>query len=173
MTIRRLRSEDAQVLYEAVRESVESVSEWMSWCHPRYSFADSQAFAQSRDAEWDKGDHYSFAIVDAASKQFLGVVGLNHFNRLHKFANLGYWVRKSQTGRGVASLAARLAARFGVEELGLHRVEIVVAVGNLPSQRVAEKTRARREGILRQRLCIHEVMHDAVMFSLVAEDLKA
>ena len=55
----------------------------------------------------------------------------------------------------------------------MKRIEIVAAVGNRRSQRVAEKVGAAREGILRNRLKIGEVWHDAVMFSLVPDDLKA
>ncbi|HYE66449.1 MAG TPA: GNAT family protein, partial [Pyrinomonadaceae bacterium] len=62
---------------------------------------------------------------------------------------------------------------FGLEELGLQRIEIVVAVDNWASQRVAEKVGATREGILRKRLLIHGRPQDALMYSLVAEDLDA
>jgi RimJ/RimL family protein N-acetyltransferase len=86
-------------------------------------------------------------------------------------ANLGYWVRTSAAGRGVATNATRAAARFGFEQLGLRRIEIVAAVDNIPSQRVAEKAGAVREGILRQRLLIRGKSMDAVLFSLVREDL--
>jgi ribosomal-protein-serine acetyltransferase len=66
---------------------------------------------------------------------------------------------------------SRLAARFGFEELGLQRVEIVAAVENVSSRRAAEKAGARREGILRKRIVLYGVTHDAVLYSLVAEDL--
>jgi RimJ/RimL family protein N-acetyltransferase len=169
--IRRYRAEDVDALFAATRESVRELSVWLPWCSANYSPADSGAFVQSRDAEWDKGDHYSHAIHDLETGMFLGGVGLNFINHPHRFANLGYWVRTSQTGRGVATAAVRLAARFGLRELGFHRLEIVTAAGNLASQRVAEKVGAHREGVLRKRLLIHEQTHDAVLFSLVAEDL--
>jgi RimJ/RimL family protein N-acetyltransferase len=73
----------------------------------------------------------------------------------------------------VASKASRLGARFGFEELGLHRLEILAAISNVASQRVAEKIGAVREGILRKRLLIRGESHDAVMFSLVEEDLQS
>ena len=170
--IRRYRTEDADALYEAARESVRELSEWMPWCSKGYARRDSEAFVNSRNAEWNKGEHYSFVIYDPTNDQFLGGVGLNFVNRTHQFANLGYWVRTSLTRRGVATRAVKLAARFGLSELGLNRVEIVAAVGNVPSQRVAKKAGARSEGILRKRLVIHDRVHDAVMFSLVAEDLE-
>jgi ribosomal-protein-serine acetyltransferase len=170
--IRRYRGEDVDLLFEAARESAHELSRWMPWCSEKYSRADSETFVQSRDAEWDKGEHYSFVVYDTETGIFLGGVGLNFINRIHKFANLGYWVRTSQTGRGVATAAARLAARFGLTELGFQRLEIVTALGNVGSQRVAEKVGAVREGVLRNRLLIHDQAHDAVMFSLVQEDLK-
>ena len=98
-------------------------------------------------------------------QRFLGGVGLNFINRVHQVGNLGYWVRSSETGKGVASRAARLAAQFGFAQLGLHRIEILAAIPNLASQRVAERAGAVREGVLRKRLLIRGVPHDAVLFT--------
>jgi ribosomal-protein-serine acetyltransferase len=170
--IRRYRMDDVDALFEAARESVRELSVWMPWCSENYSRADSEAFVRTRESEWEAGTHYSFVIHETASGKFLGSVGLNFINQIHQFANLGYWVRSSQTRRGVATAAARLAARFGLAELGFNRLEIVTAAGHVASQRVAKKVGAHSEGVLRKRLVIHERIHDAVMFSLVAEDLK-
>jgi ribosomal-protein-serine acetyltransferase len=63
----------------------------------------------------------------------------------------------------------RLAARFGFEELKLRRIEIVVAVGNEASQRVAEKAGAKREGVLRNRLVVGDAAHDTMMNSFIPE----
>ena len=82
-------------------------------------------------------------------------------------ANLGYWVRTSQAGRGVAPRAIRHLASFAFAETDLQRLEIVCAVGNQRSQRAAEKAGAHREGILRARLFVHGQPHDAVMYSIV------
>ena len=76
-------------------------------------------------------------------------------------------MRSSQTRRGIATAATLLAAQFGFEDLGLCRIEIVAAVGNAASQRVAEKAKATREGVLQNRLLLHNRSHDAVMYSLV------
>jgi ribosomal-protein-serine acetyltransferase len=85
-------------------------------------------------------------------------------------ANLGYWVRSSATRRGIATRAARLVGEFAVKQVGLLRAEIVVAVGNKPSLRVAEKCGAKREGVLRNRLIVREQVLDAVMHSLTPQD---
>jgi len=49
----------------------------------------------------------------------------------------------------------------------LHRLEILVAVGNAASIRVAEKVSGVREGILRSRLLLHDEFYDAVLFSVI------
>src|SRR4029077_10624745 len=93
-----------------------------------------------------------FAILDLKDETFLGSVGLSHINRTHKVANMGIWVRSSRTRRGVAAAATRLIASFAFQELHLSRMEILVASNNQPSIRVAEKVRARAEGVLRNKL---------------------
>lgn len=171
--IRPYRNEDVPLLFAAVQESIGELSQWMPWCRRGYTVDDSIAFVSTRDAEFIGGEHYSFAIHDLENGAFLGGVGLNFVNRLHNFANLGYWVRSSRMRQGVATAATRLMAQFAFEELKYSRLEIVVATGNMSSLRVAEKAGARREGVLRNRLILHGKLHDAVMHSLVPEDLRA
>jgi ribosomal-protein-serine acetyltransferase len=168
--LRPLRAEDIPAEYEAVCESIPEVSAWMAWCHPGYTIEETTAFIMSREEAWKNDTDYGFGIFDAETKRFLGGVGLNFINRVHNCANLGYWVRSSSTGRGVASRAARLVARYGLEHLGFQRIEILVAVGNISSQRAAEKAGALREAVLRKRLLVNKQPHDAVLYSLVAED---
>jgi ribosomal-protein-serine acetyltransferase len=170
--LRAFRAEDINALYEAARESINEVSPWLPWCHANYSIEEAESFIMSRAESEKNEDEYSFAVVDAETGMFLGGVGLNQVNRIHLLCNLGYWVRTSCTRRGVASSAARMAARFGLEELKLQRIEIVIAVGNHASQRVAEKAGAVREGELRKRLFSNGRAQDAVMYSLIAEDLS-
>jgi ribosomal-protein-serine acetyltransferase len=90
---------------------------------------------------------------------------------MDKCANLGYWVRTGYTGRGVATTATLLLAKWGFEVLELKRIEIVVAVGNDRSLRVAEKVGAKREGILRNRITGRDKVHDAVMHSLIPGEI--
>lgn len=170
--IRPYRAEDIGAMYEAVRESVAEVSPWLPWCHEGYTVEETTSFITAREEAWKNDEAYGFGVFDSADGTYLGGVGLNFVNRVHQCANLGYWVRSTRTGRGVASAAARLAARFALERLGFLRVEILAAVTNHASQRVAEKAGATREGILRKRLLVNGQPQDAVLYSFVAEDFS-
>ncbi len=162
---------DVERLYQAARESITEMSPWMSWCHADYSIEESRAWVESRAEAWEKGTEYDFAITDAKDGSFLGGCGLSHIAQANQIANLGYWVRTSRTKRGVASAAVRLLAQFGLGKLKLNRIEIMAAVGNKASQRVAEKVGATREGILRNRIVVHDRVYDVVMFSVIPKDL--
>jgi RimJ/RimL family protein N-acetyltransferase len=172
LRLRPLGPGDAAVLLEAVRASIDALGRWMGWAHPTYGAEDARIYLASRLAAWRTGDDFAFAIEDRAGR-FLGSAGLNQPNRIHRFMNLGYWVRTDATGRGIATAATRRLARWGFEALGLRRVEIVVSPANAPSLRVAEKAGARREGTLRRRIESPGGARDAVMFSLIPEDLAS
>jgi len=156
--------------YEAVRESQAQVGRWLAWCHPEYSLADSRAWVDLRSAAWQVGHDFGFVIADKADGRFLGGCGLNQFEWPSRRANLGYWVRTSAAGRGVATAAARLLARFGLEWASLERIEIVAAAGNVASQRVAAKAGATLECLARRRLHVGDVQSDGFVFSLVRDD---
>ena len=64
-----------------------------------------------------------------------------------------------------------LVARFAFDELGAGRVQLTTELDNRGSQRVAEKAGFTREGVLRSYLDFKGRRRDAVMFSLLAEDL--
>jgi len=165
-SIRVYEPEDAHDLWEAARESVVEVSRWLPWCHAGYSMAEAVEWTRTRGPLAAEGNEYAFAIFGSDGR-FMGGCGLNQINRIHRFANLGYWVRSSATRRGIATAAVKQVAEFAFLKTDLVRLEIVCAVGNEPSQRVAERAGAAREGVLRNRLLLYGRAVDAVMYSLV------
>lgn len=160
--------EDAEALVAAVLESVAEVGQWMGWCHPGFSLDEARSWIATQQELAREGLAYEFTIRDADGR-CLGGCGVNQVNLANRFANLGYWVRTSAMGHGVAPAAARLVADEVFRRTDLVRLEILCAVGNVRSQRVAEKIGALREGVLRQRLVIPGGMSDAVLYSLVRE----
>jgi RimJ/RimL family protein N-acetyltransferase len=169
--IRRFTTDDVEPLYLAVRESVQQLCHWMVWCNPDYTLEDTRSFVWSSERDWDRGERYSFVIEDARDGALVGSVGFSSIVSAHRFANLGYWVRTSRTGRGIAQSAVLLAAKFAFEKLGLERLELIVPISNQASRRVAEKTGAQCEGLLRKRLFLRGRLHDAALYSLLPEDL--
>jgi RimJ/RimL family protein N-acetyltransferase len=124
-------------------------------------------FLSQTTEDWTSDKSYNFAITDVCKDAFLGSIALNKINRSHNSANVGYWVRQSRAGRGIASRALTLVAGFAFSELHFHRLEIVVPDGNIASQRVAQKAGAAFEGVHRQKIILNGKPHDGIVYSLI------
>jgi len=171
ITLKSYEKDDASRLCEAARESRDGeFTRWMPWCHEKYSRAESDSFIAHSIKGWENKTEFNFVVLEAKTGEFLGGIGLNQFNPQHNLVNLGYWIRRNQQNRGIASQATRLLAKTAFEDLTLNRIEILVAVENAASQKAAKKSGAEYEGILRNRLLIGGRVHDAAMFSFIPED---
>lgn len=168
LRVRRYRLTDDHDLYEAARASIREVYPFLPWCHPGYSLAESRAWLKSIRPEWENGVSYAFAIRDKLSDQLIGGCGMNRIDQ-HPVMNLGYWTRSDYAARGVATEATVGLAEFGFTHLGLQRIEIIMSVENVASQRVAEKAGSQFEGVLANRLLLHGKRHDARLYSLTPE----
>jgi len=171
LRLRPWQQEDATRLVEAVEESVDSVGRWLPWCRAGYDLVRALDWVAFCQAGWDSGAHFAFPIFDVVSGQLMGAAGLSQHDPLHRSANLGYWVRESCQRRGVATAAARLVARFGFEQLGLLRIEIVIQPDNTASRAVAHRTGAKFEAVARQRLCVEGKPRDAAVYGWIPQDL--
>jgi RimJ/RimL family protein N-acetyltransferase len=168
--IRRYVLEDDQSLFEAATESVNEVYPFLPWCHPDYCLEDSRGWLRTIASSWKDKQSYAFAITDGSTGRFLGGCGLNSLDE-NPVANLGYWIRSSEINKGIASESTRGLLKFGFEHLGLIRIEIMMSTRNPASQKVAIGANAKLEGTLRNRLQLHGENHDALLYSLVPEDM--
>jgi RimJ/RimL family protein N-acetyltransferase len=98
--------------------------------------------------DWADGKAAHVAVTDAATGELLGAVGLKLELAQHRVGEVGYWTAPWARGRGVAGRAAALHGQWGLDVLGLNRVELLADVENLASQRAAEKAGYVREGVL-------------------------
>lgn len=171
--IRLIVDGDAPLLFEAVRASLASLSYWFPWCSADYSLADAEARIAYCMAARATDREYAFVIVDSSDTQLLGCVGLSEVKRdtgdAGGSANLGYWVVEAQRGKGIATEAARMAAYFGFDELGLSRLEIATLPHNLASQRVAGKLGAQREPMTKRLIAFQGEDVESVVFLLTPD----
>jgi len=160
---------DASPVLAAVMESIAELAPYETWATPGFTRDEAAEYVEYWIRCRSTGEAYAFAVEDPSGR-FLGTSLLSGIERAHGRANLGFWVRTSATGRGVATGAARLIAGFGFTHIGLHRIEILSAAANIASRRVAEKLGADLEGILRRRLILPAGTTDCALYALLRED---
>lgn len=154
----------------AVDESRASLTRWMPWCHAAYGRADVERWFVEADRMWRERSAFHMWLRDG--EQVLGVVGVHDIQLYGKReGELGYWVRLSARGRGVASSAIRSMGAFAFNELNLVRVSLRIRLDNTASRRAAERAAARYEGTLRHGIVHGAARLDAALYALLPEDL--
>jgi RimJ/RimL family protein N-acetyltransferase len=86
----------------------------------------------------EEAGELGLAIRDAAGDRLLGAIGVR-LDDDRRIAELGYWVAGDARGRGVASRAIALVARWARADLGVARVDVYADPRNAASLRAAEK----------------------------------
>lgn len=109
------------------------------------------------------------AIVNGVSNEVLGGVGVNKIDWETKTGNLGYWVGTPWTRRGIAREAARQAGKFAFSELQLKTLEILCHPDNIASRKVAESLGALNDGIHANRIELHGITVDAVVYRIASD----
>jgi ribosomal-protein-serine acetyltransferase len=152
VTLRRYRAEDADALFQAVTESLDHLRPWLPWAAD-YSRESAEEFLAGSVKDWDEGTAYNYAILIAipggsalagralagralADRALAGGIGL--MTRCGPGGlEIGYWVHRAYTGRGLATAATAALVRQAFGLPGVDWVEIVhdelnVASGQIP-----------------------------------------
>jgi RimJ/RimL family protein N-acetyltransferase len=116
------------------------------------------------------GTREAFAIVDAASGEFLGLAVAPRIEREAATAELGYVVAPWARGRGVASAALAKLTEWAFAELGALRLELLISTDNEASKRVAKNCGYVYEGTMRSQYFKQGIREDSEVWSKLPTD---
>jgi RimJ/RimL family protein N-acetyltransferase len=167
--LRPWRDSDVAALVEACQDP--EISRWTRVPSP-YGQADARLYLQQRHDALHAGASAPYAVVDAADDRgLLGSISLMRFAWEHGRAEVGYWLAREARAAGHAVRALGLICRWGFETLGLERIELLAATGNLASQRVAERAGFTPEALLRSYFAHDRSRYDMIAYGLLAEEI--
>jgi steroid Delta-isomerase len=167
ISIRRAQPDDVEFLYELV--NLEDVERFLGG---RAALDRDSLLLEIERSETEPQDFGRFVIeVDG---ERAGAMGFEAANRRSKIARLERLaVHPSFRGRRVADDAARRFQRLLLEELGYHRLELEIYGFNERAIAHAERAGFVREGVKRRAYWRHGEWADAIMYSLLLEDLDS
>ena len=137
LVIRCLETTDANQVVVAVTESLPELLQWMPWAR-----FEPQSVAQREDLilqwskDWEEKKDFPFGIF--REEQLVGCTGF-HLRHGEGQLEIGYWVRTSCTGQGIATQTARALtnAAFALPEI--HEVLIAHDIGNIRSEMIPKR----------------------------------
>jgi ribosomal-protein-serine acetyltransferase len=96
----------AEAVLIAIEESFAELEQWMDWAQEVPTVGGLREVLRQGELDFRADRSWDYTIFDVESDDVMGGVGLHPTEDPGKF-EIGYWVRTSQTRRGVATLAAR------------------------------------------------------------------
>jgi [ribosomal protein S5]-alanine N-acetyltransferase len=100
----------------------------------------------------------------------VGLFGFNSWDTTNRRASIGYDLKRSLWGRGLATEAMRSILRFGFEEMELNRVEAHTDAANVRSIRMLRRLGFWREGTFHDHFLEDGQFHDVALFALLRQD---
>ncbi len=155
----------AEALYVAVDNNREHLSGFLPWVDNMRSVEDFRSYMENAESLYEQSKEVSFVII--LHEVPVGRIGLHHLNLQNKNASIGYWLTKEAQGKGIIINSCWQMLDYGFKELGLHRIEIKAATGNLKSQAIPEKLGFKKEGILRQAELVDTSFLDLFVYSIL------
>lgn len=104
--------------------------------------------------------------------KIVGGASFHAIDRIDQSAEIGYWLAKSATGKGLITKTVAAMVEYGFNEMNLNRIVIKCATGNLKSQAVPERLGFTREGVEREAGFLHGKFVDHVVYSMLAKEWK-
>jgi RimJ/RimL family protein N-acetyltransferase len=176
LLLRPYKRADAPLLKDAVDSSLEHLREFMNWA---WFAPEPLGVIEERMEEFgrafDREERWIYAMFARDGSELLGGAGL-HRRVGPEALEIGYWLRASRVGRGLATEAAAALTRVALECCHAVRVEIHIDPANAASLAIPARLGYVLDATLRRRLPPirdGEERRDAMVFSILDEEYPA
>lgn len=92
-----------------------------------------------------------WAVVLKETGRFIGTCGFHEIEEDHLKAEIGYELHPDYWGKGIMAEVIKTIVQYGLNELGLNRIEAFYDPRNIASSKVLEKNGFEKEGLLKKR----------------------
>jgi ribosomal-protein-serine acetyltransferase len=169
--MRPFEERDADAMLALIGENRAHLDEWLRWSSRVRSRDDALGRIRLFREKLAAGDGFHCGIW--ADGALAGGLVCHCIDRESRNAEIGYWLGRAFTGRGLATRASRLALAHLFEDEGLHRIEMLCGVGNRRSRAVPERLGFTAEGVRRDSHWISWRFVDHVIYGMLDSEWRA
>jgi len=168
VVVRSYTIDDAQALFDLIDANRDHLRPWMIWEHTTKTVDDTRTFIQSCLDEPVSIEGNGIWV----GGELGGGIGLS-IDTLANSGEIGYWLAERYVGRGIVTRACERFFDMAFDELGLHRMELQAASGNVRSRAVAGRLGMSEEGVARDGIRIADGYLDSVEFGILEDEWRA
>lgn len=115
---------------------------------------------------FDYRHSFYWAITIKETNKIIGTCGFNYWNKTHNRAEISYDLDYNYWGKGIMTNAIRTISNFCIDVMKAQRIQATVAIDNMPSIRVLEKSGYIKEGLLKKYGVLQQEAKDFYMYAL-------
>jgi ribosomal-protein-serine acetyltransferase len=136
-----LSEEHVEDIYHTIDREREYLRVWLPFVDATVNIDFTRNYVRSAMQSADP----TFAIFYKG--RFAGLVGFRTTDTQNRRTEIGYWMSQHLSGRGIMTMSVGKLIEYAFREMGMHRVQIRAAVGNLRSRLIPERLNFTFEGI--------------------------
>lgn len=162
LVLRRLRVEDAEPLFQGLRNQ----PEFLYYTNKKeVTLEEQKEIFKSIDEKYENLEYYNWAIVLKETDNIVGMINFRVENK-NDSVEFNYATDNRFTGRGFMTEALRAVTEFALEKMEVNRIQGGCVVKNIASKRVIEKCGYEFEGVLKSYVKLNDGYHDMNMFAI-------
>ncbi len=169
--LRPYRSGDGAAMFTAIMEDVDDLMQWMEWPRQHKGANDSENYVRDMAGKWQTREALVMGIFSPDEKTLYGGTGFHGFDWKVPSLEIGWFLRKSARGRGIANEAINLCCTLAFDHMKVNRVWGSVDALNDKSWKLFERVGFTREAHLRGERRSHRgEIRDTFIYGMLARD---
>lgn len=161
---------DATDIFNAIDHQREYLGEWLPFVQYIKEVADEENFLKSVLETMEQTQEYIFCI--RKDEKFVGLISFIKPDIANQKTEIGYWISKDYQKQGIVTQATKRLCEFAFNDLGMNRVQLRCAVGNLPSKSIPKRLGFTFEGIERHGERVSEsAFRDLEVYSILKSEI--
>lgn len=168
--IRPLKAADAEELFPLIHAHPE-VTGTLVWNGPD-SLDEFRAALSAQEKMTAVGEKFFFTIDETNSGRPVGSIALRPYEDYSR-ADIGIWLGAPFQGLGYGTQAVQQVLAYGFDQLGMHKIESYIFVGNHASRRIFEKNGFQLEGTIRNAVHKQGLFKDEWLLGITRRDYFA
>jgi len=166
--LRLPEEKDADELLAVINQNRERLQEWLHWTHSTQTREDVLSFVHMARRDFQRPDGLHLLILHQG--RIIGACGFVTLNELANYGEIGYWIDSEFVGKGIVTDCCRALIDHGFQEMGLNRVQIRAATGNVRSAAIAKRLGFCYEGTHRQTIRTNKRLDNENCFALLRSE---
>lgn len=169
IVLKQLELSDAPDIFNTIDTQREHLGPWLPFVETTKQLSDTAAFVESVVNSPKDRLEYTFTI--RVNGRMAGLIGLKDINRANRKTEIGYWLSREFTDRGIMTRSVRTLCDFAFRELDMNRIQIKCALANIRSRNIPQRLGFKLEGIERAgELLTGGVFTDLAVYSRLKKD---